>query len=144
MKSYFVGGKLKLKNSKANQTTIKIKKTIADITHSQINSGSTLNENEKHKLIKEKEILQEFQENFKDYMQSKNGKIDLNEFIGEKENKKQDYKTEAEKKFDEFQKNKQTERIEKEVQGNKKQLQEKFKKILDKQVNHFDIPKVGG
>ena len=40
-------------------------------------------------------------------------------------------------------KKKLNERIEKELKGGNKEALAKFKELLDKQTNHFDIPKVG-
>mmetsp|Transcript_33161 Transcript_33161/g.34469 ORF Transcript_33161/g.34469 Transcript_33161/m.34469 type:complete len:153 (-) Transcript_33161:53-511(-) len=149
--SFFVGGKLKLKNSKTNLATLRIKQQM---TQSTISNSRKREEkailDELKETIGTYSVSTEKDQNIVDQMinenkreDSLNREIELNRPVKINLQKDVDHRTAAEKKFDEMRLKKIPDRIEKEIQGNKKEMQGKFKKILDNQVNHFDIPKVG-
>lgn len=158
--STFIGGKLKFKNAKANMTTLKIKQQILNSTNKQVNNTI--------KNDKEEEILNEVKNSISSYcVVPHSNDLDLvnignnNEYKSIKSNensqkvidnnivklnlniKEKDTRTLAEKKFDEMRLKKLPIVVNKEIKGYKKELKDKFTKILDKQTDHYDIPKVG-
>lgn len=163
--SFFVGGKLKLKNQKANLATLKIKQqmtnsAISNLSKKQININNEVLQGVKESLIEfcDKEENQKYLEelvksnnNIKvktldDLMPSNIINNDQGNIANDKIfnlNKTEiDTRTKAERKFDEMKRKKFPDKILNELQGKKKELKEKFNKILDKQLNHNDIPKV--
>lgn len=153
--SYFVGGKLKLKNKgKTNIATLQIKQQITKTAHSSL---------VKKQLKKENEILNDVKESLEIYnITDDNEKNMLDTIIKQEMNKSEirekendiklktnnninyiDNRTDAEKKFDEMRLKRLPDTVKDEIKGKKKELKDKFTDILDKQLNHFDIPKVG-
>ena len=137
-KNLFVGGKLKFKNPKANLTTLKLKDQIIK------NSNSSMSNMSKNEL----KTFNDFKESIGEVITINNGDKKLDKLVEQiKNNEKKeekDYRTDMEKKFDEMRMKKLPERIDQNLKGYKKELQDKFKDILDKQVNNFEMPKVGG
>lgn len=156
--SNFIPGKLKFKNHKSNSTTVQIKETmrrsnllIAEKI-SKTSQRKETKEQEENESISNKNVYTlydlELREDKKTDITEENKKVKVYSTYTkidkpEKNNSIIDNRTEAEKKFDSLRLKRLSDKIEKEVKTNKKENMEKFKELLDKQPNHYDIPKVG-
>lgn len=113
----FTGGKLRFKNPKLNSAYKEFKSEVKKDLLNRINEKKDI----------EYRIYQEIKES----LDTKSQEVLV------------DRRTAAEKRFDELRVKRISERIKKE-EDPKQENKERFKRILDKQTEHYDVPKVGG
>jgi hypothetical protein len=156
--SLFVGGKLKFKKPNVNSATLALKEKIIEVNYKNKREMEILNDvkdsitnycivpgNTNNNNISS--IMNSESYNTSNNNNNKDDKnyISDNNYVYKKELnlKEKDCRTLAEKKFDELRLKKLPIKVNKEVKENRKDIINKFNKMLDKQADHYDIPKVG-